>query len=172
MLPVAEHLIAKGRQLGPVPQYTSPEGPARPVGLPRWLAAVLVAAEAWRTWTDPVEVAWRLRVEIDAAGRDDDEAGGVLPRTGRPPRRATGAIPPAVTAPRRPGSGGRSSARVATQHGRRDGSAAGRRPAGEPQPLRRLQGGASTLGGIRRGLRRPGPAGRVQLGEHPVDRRQ
>jgi len=75
MLPVAEHLIGKGRQLGPVPQYASPEGPALPVGSPRWLAAVLVAAEAWRTWTDPVEVAWRLRVEIDAAGRDDDEAG-------------------------------------------------------------------------------------------------
>ena len=75
MLPVAEHLIGKGRQLGPVPQYASPEWPARPVGSPRWLAAVLVAAEAWRTWTDPAEVAWRLRVEIDAAGRDDDEAG-------------------------------------------------------------------------------------------------
>jgi hypothetical protein len=75
MLPVAEHLIGKSRQLGPVPQYASPEWPARPVGSPRWLAAVLVAAEAWRTWTDPAEVAWRLRVEIDAAGRDDDEAG-------------------------------------------------------------------------------------------------
>jgi hypothetical protein len=75
MLPVAEHLIGKGRQLGPVPQYASPKGHARPVGSPRWLAAVLGAAEAWRTWTDPAEVAWRLRVEIDAAGRDDDEAG-------------------------------------------------------------------------------------------------
>ena len=72
MLPVAEHLIAKGRQLGPVPQYASPEWPALPVGSPRWLAAGLVAAEAWRTWTDPAEVAWRLRVEIDAAGRDDE----------------------------------------------------------------------------------------------------
>ncbi len=73
MLPVAEYLIAKGRQLRPVAQYASPEWHALPVGSPRWLAAVLVAAEAWRTWTDPAEVAWRLRVEIDAAGRDDDE---------------------------------------------------------------------------------------------------
>jgi hypothetical protein len=75
MLPAAEHLSAKGRQLGPVPQYASPEGPALPVGAPRWLAAGLVAAEASRTWTDLAEVAWRLRVEIDAAGRDDDQAG-------------------------------------------------------------------------------------------------
>jgi hypothetical protein len=76
MLPVAEHLIGKGRQLGPVPQYASPEWPARPVGSPRWLAAVLGAAEAWRTWTDPAEVARRLRVEIDAAGRDDEAGAG------------------------------------------------------------------------------------------------
>ena len=75
MLPVAEHLSGKGRQLGPVPQYASTELPALPVGSLRWLAAVLVAAEAWRTWTNPAEVARRLRVEIDAAGRDDDEAG-------------------------------------------------------------------------------------------------
>jgi hypothetical protein len=75
MLPAAEHLIAKVRQLGPVPQYASPEWHALPVGSPRWLAAVLVAAEAWRTWTDPAEVARRLRVKIDGAGRDDDQAG-------------------------------------------------------------------------------------------------
>jgi hypothetical protein len=100
MLPVAEHLIGNSRQLGPVPQYASPEWPALPVGSPRWLAAVLGAAEAWRTWTDPAEVAWRLRVEIDAAGRDDDQAGarshaparhiGMSPRRG--PRTRTVAI--------------------------------------------------------------------------------
>src|SRR3954471_18487093 len=48
-----------------VPDYGSPEWEALPDG-PAKVAAVVVAAECWRRYTDPAEVAWRLRIEIDA----------------------------------------------------------------------------------------------------------
>ena len=70
MLPAACRLIIAGRAKGPVPAYGSVEWHRLPVGSARWLAAVLIAAECWRTYTDPAEVAWRLRTELE---HQDDE---------------------------------------------------------------------------------------------------
>jgi hypothetical protein len=52
---------------GPVPQYGAPEWAALPDDSRAKVAACVVAAESWRSYWDPEEVALRLRIELDAA---------------------------------------------------------------------------------------------------------
>ncbi|MCF6507380.1 hypothetical protein E9549_08160 [Blastococcus sp. MG754426] len=69
-LPWASALIQAAGQ--PIPDYGSAEWAALPDGSRAKVAACVIAAECWRTYTDPAEVALRLRIELDAA-RDYEE---------------------------------------------------------------------------------------------------
>jgi hypothetical protein len=51
---------------GPVPDYGSPEWEALPHGSPAKVAACIIAAECWRTTTDPAWLRWRLATELHA----------------------------------------------------------------------------------------------------------
>lgn len=57
--------IRTARDLGPIPRYGTAEWFALDPGDARWLAAILVAAEAWETSGE--DAADRLAVEIEAA---------------------------------------------------------------------------------------------------------
>jgi hypothetical protein len=50
-----------------VPQYGSEEWQRLDDRDPRKVAATVIAAESWRTWWLPEEIAWRLRQEFEAA---------------------------------------------------------------------------------------------------------
>jgi hypothetical protein len=52
---------------GPIPQYDSEEWRALPDGSRAKVAACVIAAEAWRSYWDPREVALRARLEIEGA---------------------------------------------------------------------------------------------------------
>lgn len=70
--PWAARFITAG---GPdVPTYGSPAWDALPDDSRAKVAAVVVAAECWRTYTDPAEVAWRLRIEVDALRAEHEAA--------------------------------------------------------------------------------------------------
>ena len=60
---------------GDLPAYGSTEWHELPDDSRLKVAAVIVAAEAWRTSTDPEWIAFRLRAELDAA-RAEEEAPG------------------------------------------------------------------------------------------------
>lgn len=62
--------IRTARDLGPIPRYGSSEWFDLDSGDPRWLAAILVAAEAWALDAD--DVADRLAFELDAARAAED----------------------------------------------------------------------------------------------------
>lgn len=71
-LPWARQLIANAT--GPIPEYGSAEWRALPDDSREKVAACIVAAECWRTYTDPAEVAWRLRADLGAREDDPDDA--------------------------------------------------------------------------------------------------
>ncbi len=72
MLAWAQRLIAAG---GPsIPEYGTPARHALPDNDRRKVAACVIAAESWRTYTDPAEVALRLRLELDALRAEQEEA--------------------------------------------------------------------------------------------------
>lgn len=61
----ATSTIRAARALGPLPRYGAPEWLNLDQADPRWLAAIVVAAEAWAIDAD--NVADRLATELDAA---------------------------------------------------------------------------------------------------------
>jgi hypothetical protein len=69
-LPWARALIDSAEQ--PIPQYGTPEWAALPDTSRAKIAACVIAAEAWRSSSDPREVATRIRLEITQLA--DDEA--------------------------------------------------------------------------------------------------
>ncbi len=66
-------LVARARLLGPIPAYGSPAWSALPLSDPRAVAAVAVAAECWRQECDPERIAERLRAELAAERRVDEQ---------------------------------------------------------------------------------------------------
>lgn len=62
--------IRSARDLGPLPHYGTAEWWALDQADPRWLAAIVVSAEAWAIEAD--DLADRLAVEIEAARAAED----------------------------------------------------------------------------------------------------
>jgi hypothetical protein len=62
------------RAEGFIPEYGSPEFEALPDDSPERVASCVRAAEAWRVYFSPEEIARRLRAELEAAHLADDEA--------------------------------------------------------------------------------------------------
>lgn len=62
-------VIARGRRRGTVPRFGSPEWCELSTSDPRFVAAVALAAECWRDYTDPATVHRELRVELVAAAQ-------------------------------------------------------------------------------------------------------
>lgn len=57
---------------GPIPRYGTPEWAALPETSRAKVAACVIAAEAWRSYWDPREVATRTRLEIAGAQLDQE----------------------------------------------------------------------------------------------------
>ncbi|TFV67721.1 hypothetical protein E4P40_24010 [Blastococcus sp. CT_GayMR20] len=72
-LPWARALIDAAE--GPLPRYGSPEWTALPDSSRIKVAAAVVAAECWRTSTDPAEIALRLEVELEAVAVEEEAPG-------------------------------------------------------------------------------------------------
>ncbi len=72
MIGWAQRLIAAAG--GDLPSYGSSEWHALPDNDRRKVASCVAAAEAWRGYTDPAEVALRLRLELDAARAEGEDA--------------------------------------------------------------------------------------------------
>lgn len=62
------------RATGFIPEYGSPEFEALPDNAPEKVASCVRAAEAWRVYFSPEEIARRLRMELEAAHLADDAA--------------------------------------------------------------------------------------------------
>lgn len=75
----ADSLIRAG---GPgIPDYGSAAWEQLPDEHPAKVAACVIAAECWRTYTDPAEVAFRLRLELDAMRAEAEAPGQWTPDT-------------------------------------------------------------------------------------------
>lgn len=69
-LPWARALIDSAEQ--PIPQYGSDEWAQLPDTSRTKVAACVIAAEAWRTYWEPAEVALRARLELEGAQLDQE----------------------------------------------------------------------------------------------------
>lgn len=67
LTPLARHLLGKVTDRSTIPRYGSPEWDALPEMDPRRAASVVLAAECWRDYCSPAQVALDLLGEMEQA---------------------------------------------------------------------------------------------------------